>query len=61
LRTRRQKFVYAAGDLVVETGKGTIKDLTGTVVMTSKYMSLFENRNGKYLCIRDCYNNDKKE
>lgn len=53
--------VFAAGDLVVETGKGTIKDSTGTVVMTNKYMSLFEKRNGKYLCIRDCYNNDKKE
>lgn len=53
--------IFAAGDLVVETGKGTFKDAKGAVVMTSKYMSLFEKRNGKYLCIRDCYNNDKKE
>ncbi len=53
--------IYAAGDLVVETGKGTFKNPSGTAVMTSKYMSLFEKRNGKYLCIRDCYNNDKKE
>lgn len=53
--------IYAAGDLVVETGKGTFKDAKGAVVMTSKYMSLFEKRNGKYLCIRDCFNNDKKE
>ena len=29
--------------------------------MTSKYMSLFEKRDGKYICIRDIYNNDKKE
>lgn len=51
--------IYATGDLVVETGKSTFKDASGAVVLTGKYMSLFEKRNGKYLCIRDCYNEDK--
>lgn len=53
--------VFASGDLVVETGKSSFKDATGAVVNTGKYISLFEKRNGKYLCIRDCYNGDKKE
>ncbi len=53
--------VFAAGDLVVETGKSTFKDATGAVVRTGKYMSLFEKRNGKYVCIRDIYNEDKKQ
>jgi len=53
--------IYAAGDLVVETGKSTFKDASGAVVNTGKYISLFEKRNGKYLCIRDCYNDDKKK
>lgn len=52
--------LFAAGDLVVETGKATYKDSVGNVAKTSKYMSIFEKRDGKYLCIRDIYNNDKK-
>ena len=53
--------VFAAGDLVVETGKSTFKDASGAVIRTGKYMSLFEKRNGKYVCIRDIYNDDKKQ
>ncbi|MBX2891659.1 MAG: nuclear transport factor 2 family protein [Saprospiraceae bacterium] len=53
--------VFAAGDLVVETGKSTFKDVSGAVVRTGKYMSLFEKRDGKYVCIRDIYNDDKKQ
>ncbi|KAF0204518.1 MAG: hypothetical protein FD170_423 [Bacteroidetes bacterium] len=52
--------IFAAGDLVVETGKATNKDAYGNVVKTGKYMSLFEKRNGKYVCIRDIYNDDQK-
>jgi uncharacterized protein (TIGR02246 family) len=52
--------IFAAGDLVVETGKATNKDAYGNVVKTGKYMSLFEKRNGKYVCIRDIYNEDLK-
>ncbi len=52
--------IFAAGDLVVETGKATYTDQTGNVTKTGKYMSLFEKRDGKYVCIRDIYNDDKK-
>lgn len=52
--------LFVAGDLVVETGKATYKDAEGNVLKTGKYMSLFEKRNGKYLCIRDIYNEDQK-
>lgn len=52
--------LFAAGDLVTETGKAIYKDTDGNVVKTAKYMSVFEKRNGKYVCIRDIYNNDQK-
>lgn len=53
--------IHAAGDLVVETGKATFKDPSGAVIYNGKYISVFEKRDGKYLCIRDCYNSDKKD
>lgn len=52
--------LFAAGDYVVETGKATYKDADGNVKKTGKYMTLFEKRNGKYLAIRDIYNDDQK-
>lgn len=52
--------LYAAGDLVVETGKATYKDADGSVKKSGKYMTLFEKRNGKYVAIRDIYNEDQK-
>jgi len=52
--------VFAAGDLVTEIGKGMSKDSVGNVIRSSKYISLFEKREGKYVCIRDIYNNDQK-
>jgi ketosteroid isomerase-like protein len=52
--------IFAAGDLVVETGKAIYKDPSGNVAKTAKYMTLFEKRNGKYLAIRDIYNKDQK-
>jgi uncharacterized protein (TIGR02246 family) len=53
--------IFAEGDLAVETGKATFKDQQGNIIRTGKYMSLFEKHDGKYVCIRDIYNNDKKE
>jgi ketosteroid isomerase-like protein len=52
--------IYAAGDLVVETGKATYTDPAGKVVKAGKYMSVFEKRDGRYVCIRDIYNDDQK-
>ncbi|MBK9256086.1 MAG: DUF4440 domain-containing protein [Saprospiraceae bacterium] len=53
--------LYAEGDLLVETGKSTTKDSTGTVISTGKYMSVFKKVDGKYICIRDISNSDSKE
>ncbi len=50
--------VIASGDLAVEVGKSISKDADGNVVATGKYISVFEKRDGKYVCIRDTYNND---
>lgn len=50
--------VFAGDNLVVETGKTTVKDSTGTVVSTGKYLSVFEKRDSTYVCIRDIYNED---
>ena len=49
--------VFAAGSLVIEIAKSTETDSDGNVT-TGKYMSLFENRDGKLVCIRDIWNND---
>lgn len=52
--------VWAGGDYVTETGISTVKDKDGKVVYTGKYMTLFEMRNGKYVAIRDIWNDDMK-
>ena len=52
--------LFTDGRYVVETGKSTVKDSTGAVISTGKYMSLFEKRDGKYVCIRDIFNTDAK-
>jgi len=49
--------IFAAGNLVIEIGKSTETDSDGNVI-TGKYMSIFENRDGKLVCIRDIWNND---
>lgn len=52
------KEVWAAGDIAVEIGAYEVSNAEGEVVKTGKYMSLFEKRDGKYVCIRDIYNAD---
>ncbi len=52
--------VFIEGNLAIETGKDVAKDATGKVLETGKFMNLYEKRNGKYLCIRDINNTDKK-
>jgi uncharacterized protein (TIGR02246 family) len=53
--------VYGDGNIVTELGKSTTKDATGKVISTGKYVAVWEKRDGKYICIRDIYNNDAKE
>ena len=46
-------FVSNDGNMVVEVGRFTVVDSTNTGINKGHYMSLFEKRNGKYVCVRD--------
>lgn len=46
-------FVSSDGLQVVELGYFTVVDSTNTRINSGNYMSLFEKRNGKYVCVRD--------
>jgi ketosteroid isomerase-like protein len=46
-------FVSNDGNMVVEIGRFTVVDSTNTGINKGHYMSLFEKRNGKYVCVRD--------
>ena len=52
--------VYAQGDVVTEVGKTMYKDAAGKTAGAGKYMAVYEKRDGKYLCIREIYNQDSK-
>lgn len=45
--------LYAEGDMAVETGSWSEQDSTGTEVNKGYYMSYFQKRDGKYVCVRD--------
>ena len=53
--------VHGDNTVVTETGKTTAKDTKGTVTYAGKYMAIWEKRNGKWLVVRDMYNDDAKE
>ena len=46
-------FVSNDGNQVVEIGYFKVTDSTNTTINSGNYMSLFEKRNGKYVCVRD--------
>ena len=46
-------FASKDGDQVLEIGSYTVVDSAKTVISTGNYMSLFEKRDGKYVCLRD--------
>ncbi|MDP5139434.1 MAG: DUF4440 domain-containing protein, partial [Spirosomaceae bacterium] len=50
--------VYGSEDQVTEIGISTSTDAAGNVTETGKYMAIWEKRDGKYVCIRDIYNQD---
>ena len=52
--------VFAQGDVVTEVGKTMYKDAAGKTTAGGKYIAVFEKRDGKYLCIREIYNQDSK-
>ena len=49
----KEVFVSNDGNMVVELGHFTVVDSTNTGINKGNYMSLFEKRNGKYVCVRD--------
>ena len=46
-------FVSNDGIQVVELGNYKVVDSSNTVINTGNYMTLFEKRNGKYVCLRE--------
>ena len=46
-------FPSKDGNQVLELGYYTVIDSTNTAVNTGNYMSLFEKRDGQYVCLRD--------
>jgi uncharacterized protein (TIGR02246 family) len=53
--------VYGDENTVTEVGKTTVKDASGKVTYTGKYMAVWQKRDGKYICVRDIGNDDVKE
>ncbi len=49
------------GNQVVEIGGYTVVDSTNTKLMTGNFFSLFEKKDGKYVCTRDIMNSDMPE
>jgi len=58
--TYETKEVHVSSDAnqVLEIGAYLLVDSTKTKLRSGKYFSLFEKRNGKYVCIRDMGNSD---
>jgi len=54
----REVHLANDGNQVVEIGGYTVVDSTNTKMMSGNFMSLFEKRDGKYICIRDMVSSD---
>jgi ketosteroid isomerase-like protein len=54
------KEVHVSNDAnqVVEIGGYEVKDSTDAKIMSGNFISLFEKKDGKYICIRDMGNSD---
>tara|TARA_R110000868_G_scaffold99653_1_gene274188 strand:- start:4714 stop:5208 length:495 start_codon:yes stop_codon:yes gene_type:complete len=54
------KEVHVSNDAnqVVEIGGYEVKDSTDAKIMSGHFISLFEKKDGKYICIRDMGNSD---
>ena len=51
--TSKDIFISNDGNQVVEIGFFKVVDSTNTTINSGNYMSLFEKRDGKYVCVRD--------
>ena len=45
---------------VIEVGRAILKDTTGKITYTGKYLAYWQKRNGKYVVVRDMTNDDAK-
>jgi uncharacterized protein (TIGR02246 family) len=45
--------LFAEGNMLVEIGSWTMSNPSGTKVDNGHYMSYFQKRDGKYVCVRD--------
>ena len=45
--------LFAEGNIAVEIGSWTEFDASGKETENGNYMSFFEKRDGKYICVRD--------
>lgn len=59
--TTNEVFVSSDGQMVTELGAFTLTDSTNTKVDSGNYISLFEKRNGKFVCVRDMATPDTKK
>ena len=53
--------VFGDENAVTEIGTSTVRDASGKVARTGKYMAIWEKRGEEYICVRDIYNDDVKE
>ena len=56
--TTTEVFPSKDGVQVLEIGYYTVVDSTNTAINTGNYMSLFEKRDGQYVCLRDMSTSD---
>lgn len=56
--TTNEIFVQNDGNMVVEIGYYKLVDPADVVVNSGNYISIFEKRDGKYVCIRDMSTSD---
>ena len=54
-------FISNEGDQVVEIGYFKVVDSVKTMINSGNYMSLFEKRDGKYVCVRDMSASDSPD
>ena len=50
--------IFADGDLLVEVGESIVTAKDGKERSRGKYMAVYEKRDGKYVCVRDIWNED---
>jgi len=53
--------IIVEGNLLVETGASMMTNAEGETKTTGKYVSIFQKRDGKWICVRDIWNADSDD